>query len=48
MASTTTKQSYVGTSKVVETKYPLIDNDPYVFFSSRFMICGNFEKPDTR
>ncbi|PTB44925.1 uncharacterized protein TrAFT101_000396 [Trichoderma asperellum] len=29
MASTTTKQSYVGTSKVVETKYPLIDNDPH-------------------
>ncbi|KAL7922811.1 putative NADH/ubiquinone oxidoreductase subunit [Trichoderma austrokoningii] len=29
MASTTTKQSFVGTSKVVETKYPLIDNDPH-------------------
>ncbi|KAL7916486.1 NADH-ubiquinone oxidoreductase complex I, 21 kDa subunit domain-containing protein [Trichoderma velutinum] len=32
MASTTTKQtpaSFVGTSKVVETSYPLIDNDPH-------------------
>ncbi|PTB70269.1 hypothetical protein BBK36DRAFT_1164818 [Trichoderma citrinoviride] len=32
MASTVTKQtpsSFVGTSKVVETSYPLIDNDPH-------------------
>ncbi|KAL7783896.1 NADH-ubiquinone oxidoreductase 21 kDa subunit [Trichoderma ceciliae] len=32
MASTTTKQtltSFVGTSKVIETSYPLIDNDPH-------------------
>ncbi|PHH88714.1 hypothetical protein CDD83_7174 [Cordyceps sp. RAO-2017] len=32
MADTTTTQkppSYVGTSKVVETDYPLIDNDPH-------------------
>ncbi|KAH0497470.1 NADH-ubiquinone oxidoreductase 21 kDa subunit [Trichoderma longibrachiatum] len=32
MASTATKQtppSFVGTSKVVETSYPLIDNDPH-------------------
>ncbi|KAM4061141.1 NADH-ubiquinone oxidoreductase complex i, 21 kDa subunit [Hirsutella rhossiliensis] len=32
MADTTTKQnpaSYVGVSKVVETDYPLIDNDPH-------------------
>ncbi|CAH0014852.1 unnamed protein product [Clonostachys rhizophaga] len=29
MADTTTKQTFAGPSKAIQTKYPLIDNDPH-------------------